>query len=67
MEYYYLLFSPYPQLNKSFILFKIYVLQLKLPYHIVSIVFGALNNAAAKKYGFLLPKLQRIGVVFKLH
>lgn len=27
-----------------------FLLQLKLPYHIVAIVSGALNDAAAKKY-----------------
>jgi len=34
----------------NFYLFIFWIIQLKLPYRVISIVSGALNNAAAKKY-----------------
>lgn len=49
-------------------------LQLKLPYHVVSIVSGALNDAAAKKYDLdsgrmvsCISDIQRACLMFKLH
>jgi len=42
--------STFRLINKNFLAVLTWSLQLKLPYQVVSIVSGALNDAAAKKY-----------------